>query len=166
MIGMMGVGKSTIGPLLAARLGCPFLDTDAEIERRAGTSIAEIFATAGEARFRELEAEAIADASTGPAVIALGGGAIAQPGALERLQALGDLVYLRASPEVLLARIGSGASRPMLAGLDREARAARLAELLEARRDAYEAAQHQVDANAAPDVVVGRILALLTEQGS
>ena len=101
LIGMMGVGKSTIGARLAARLGRRFLDTDREVERIAGRTIAEIFASDGEAHFRRLEAEAIEEATTLGAVIALGGGAVMAPGAMEKLSSTGDTVFLVADPELL-----------------------------------------------------------------
>ena len=161
LIGMMGVGKSTVGPLLALRLGREFVDTDLEIERRAGRSIAEIFDREGEATFRRLEVEAVEVASSRPAVIALGGGALVQPGALERLSGRGDLVYLRASAETLLERIGDPSSRPLLAGLGESGCTARLQALLDERRPFYERARFQIDAEGTNDEVVDRIVARL-----
>lgn len=158
---MMGAGKSTVGPRLAARLGRPFLDSDQEVERAAGRTIAEIFAQEGEARFRALEREAIERASRVAAVVALGGGAIAQPGAAKRLRARGRIVHLDAPLECLLERIGEAADRPLLAGLTAGARRAKLEALLTARRVHYAAAHHRVDASDEPDAVVERIVALL-----
>ncbi len=161
LVGMMGAGKSTVGPKLAARLGRAFIDTDLEVERRAGRTVAEIFRIEGEARFRALERDAIEAASDAPAVVALGGGAIVQPGALERCRALGVLVHLDVPVERLLERIGEGESRPLLAGGDAESRASRLAELLEARRPYYAGAHHRVDATGDPEAVVDAIFARL-----
>ncbi len=161
LIGMMGAGKSTVGPRLAARLGRSFVDTDLEVERRAGQSVAEIFAREGEARFRALERESIEASAGQPLVVALGGGAIAQPGALERCRALGVLVQLDVPLERLLERIGDAASRPLLAGLDAAGRRGRLAALLESRRRFYERAHVRVDGSAEPDVVVEQIRARL-----
>jgi shikimate kinase len=161
---MMGVGKSTIGPELAARLGCAFLDTDEEVERRAGRSIADIFESEGEAHFRELEAQAIdvaAGGSGGAVVIALGGGAVAQPGAVERLRASGDVVFLEADPEELVRRIEDGGSRPLLAGLDRGEQIDRLRSLLSERMPFYAQAHHRVDAAGGTFEVVDRIVAAL-----
>jgi len=161
LVGPMGVGKSTIGPLLAKRLGWSFLDSDHEIEARAGQTIPEIFAEQGEASFREIEAETIASISSAETVIALGGGALTHPGATERLQERGMIVYLHASADVLVGRIGNPASRPLLADLDPEGRREKLRALLEERRPLYERASIQVDASGSAEETVDRILAAM-----
>jgi len=163
LIGLMGVGKSTIGPLLAERLGRRFRDSDQEIEARDGRTIAQIFDAEGEAGFRRVEAETIDQLAGEGAVIALGGGAIKPAGALERLLERGDLVYLEAPAEVLAARIGADSGRPLLAGLDEKARLERLRELLEERRPLYERASWRVDARGEARQVVERILAILPQ---
>jgi shikimate kinase len=145
LVGMMGCGKSEVGARLAACLERRFVDTDAEIERAAGMSVAQIFEREGERGFRDRERAAI-DAWAGEAVVvAPGGGALGQPGAPERLAGSGTVVYLRARPETLLERIGSAHTRPLLMGLSREARRERLTALLEERRSAYESAALVVD---------------------
>jgi shikimate kinase len=154
---MMGVGKSTVGAQLAARLGRGFMDTDTEIERAAGRTVAQIFKADGEAHFRKLEAEAIETASGSDAVIAPGGGAVAVAGVMDRLLATGSVVYLKAAPEMLIARIGDASSRPLLAGLDPVARLEKLEALLEARLPFYRRAQLQIDASGTADDVVDRI---------
>jgi len=160
LVGMMGAGKSTIGPGLAARLGYAFLDTDSEVERTTGRTIVEIFERDGEARFRVLEAEVIDRASeSGAMVVALGGGAIAQAGAVDRLLARGPVVFLRVAPEILIERIGEGSSRPLLAGLDRAGQVERLAALLAERLIHYERASLTVDASQKADEVVEAIVA-------
>ncbi|MBW2396641.1 MAG: shikimate kinase [Deltaproteobacteria bacterium] len=106
LVGMMGAGKSAVGEALAAKLGIPFLDTDAEIEHGAGLSIPKIFEAEGEAGFRARERGVIAGLAGKRAVISLGGGAIAQPGQAEALAAGGTVVYLRATVETLVTRIG------------------------------------------------------------
>jgi len=156
---MMGAGKSTVGPALAARLGRPFVDTDQEVERVAGATVAEIFSREGEAGFRERERAAIDAASQQAAVVALGGGAIVQPDAADRLTASGLVVWLEADPETILARIGDAESRPLLAGLDPAEQRAKLEALLAARKPYYARAAIRVDATRAPEAVVDEIVA-------
>ena len=158
LVGMMGVGKSTVGARLAERLGRIFLDTDREVEREAGRTIAEIFATDGEARFRQLEAVAIEAASADAAVIALGGGAVAEPGAMEKLLDRGEVVFLKADPAILHRRIGDPGSRPLLAGLDDAAQIEELGTRLAERLPFYQRARIQVDALGTIDEVVDRII--------
>jgi shikimate kinase len=162
---MMGAGKSTVGPLLARRLGWPFLDTDHEIERVAGRSIAEIFAAENEAGFRRREREAIEGLCGREAVVALGGGAIAQPGAAEWLRSAGTVVFLSVPVEELLERIGDAASRPLLAGLSPAERIARLTALLVERGRFYAQAHHVVDASGPPEEVAERIASRMTGPG-
>jgi shikimate kinase len=145
LVGMMGAGKSSVGPALARRLGADFLDVDREVEKRAGTSVASLFAEAGEAAFRRLEREAWEGVAGRPIVAALGGGAIAQPGAAERLAATGTIVWLRARAETLLARIDDPAGRPLLADVPAAARAERLRRLLAEREPCYARADVVVD---------------------
>jgi len=145
LVGMMGAGKSSLGPRLAARLGRAFYDSDDEIARRAGCSVQQIFEREGEAAFRRRERACIEELGATGAVVALGGGAIAQPGASRRLAELGWVIYLKASPEQLLARLAGGEGRPLLAGLDEAQRLARLRDLLAERCEAYETAVVQVD---------------------
>ncbi len=162
LVGLMGAGKTAVGAALAARLGVPFADSDAEIERAAGCTIPEIFEGEGEAAFRAREREAIARLATQAGVVALGGGAIAQPGQAAALAASGTVVYLRARPETLAARVGGNDGRPLLAGLDGPQRCARLAALLEERREAYESASVLVDTDDREiDAVVGELAARL-----
>jgi shikimate kinase len=159
---MMGAGKSAVGALLAERLGCGFVDTDALVERASGASIAELFAREGEGAFRKREREAIEKVAGGALVVALGGGAITQTGAFERLAGSGTIVYLRARPETLLGRIRDAADRPLLHGLSSQDRLRRLAELLAERAPAYERASIAVDTDAlepgeVAEAVVGRL---------
>jgi len=158
LVGMMGAGKSAVGPALAHRLGRPFVDSDAEIEREQGLAVGEIFAREGEPAFRALEREMVTRWLGEPAVVALGGGAVAEPELLAACLRSGTIVWLRARPETLLARLGEGASRPLLAGLSGAARLARLRELLAAREPAYASAALVVDTDAdGVDEVVERI---------
>jgi shikimate kinase len=153
----MGAGKSTVGRILAGESGRSFVDSDDAIERRVGRTIAEIFASDGEAFFRRIEAETIDALSNEPAVIALGGGALTSPGMLEKLVERGDLVYLQACVDVLMARIDDPSSRPLLAGLDAEGRRAKLSALLEERGPVYERATFVVDAEGDAKDVARRI---------
>jgi shikimate kinase len=138
----MGSGKSTVGALVAARAGVPHRDLDALIVERAGTSIADLFASRGEAAFRALETELLPRALEGDAVVSLGGGAVLADGnwALIRSQAL--TVWLDAPLPVLLARAYVGqVVRPVLNGrTEAEAQA-----ILQARLPRYRAADHRVD---------------------
>ena len=162
LVGMMGAGKSAVGKRLAQRLGRAFIDTDALVEDVAGKSVAAIFADEGEPSFRALERAAIERVAGRPAIVALGGGAIAQPGAVARLAASGTIVYLRARPETLLARIGDARGRPLLAGLDTAGRLARMRELLRARAAQYARSARVVDVDEGDiDAVADRVLHVL-----
>jgi shikimate kinase len=136
LVGLPGAGKTTVGPLVAAALARPFLDFDAELVRRAGRPVSEIFATAGEAAFRLLESELTEElASVPPMVLAPGGGWITNPGAVARLRPPGRLVHLSLTPGAALARLGGDrGTRPLLAGPDP---AAAMERLWSQRRDAY-----------------------------
>jgi shikimate kinase len=138
LVGLMGAGKSTVGEQCAARLGRPFLDTDALIEASTGATLAELFATRGEDGFRELERAAVADACDlpEPAVVACGGGAVLDADNRRRLHAAGLVVWLRATPAELAARVGAGAGRPLLVG----GPVPTLERLAETRAAAYDAA--------------------------
>jgi shikimate kinase len=116
LIGMMGVGKSSIGRRLASRLGIPFVDADAEIEKAAGMSIADIFAHRGEADFRSGEARVIARLlEGGPQVLAAGGGAFMNAGTREAIRGKGVSIWLKADLDVLLRRISKRRNeRPLL----------------------------------------------------
>lgn len=162
LVGMMGAGKSSVAIALGKRLGVPVFDSDAIVQDEAHMTIPEIFAREGEAGFRARERAAIAALAARGGVVALGGGAMAQPGAPERLRAGGIVVYLRARPETLARRVGSGASRPLLAGLDAAGRLAKLRELLAQREPAYMQAHYIVDVDAGnPRRIAGEIAALV-----
>jgi shikimate kinase len=107
LIGMMGAGKSTVGRILARRFGCVFRDSDEEITAKTGRTVAEIFASRGEAAFRAEEKAVLARALTSPvpAVIAVAGGAVFDPDSRRRIRQSGHVVWLRASPNVLAVRV-------------------------------------------------------------
>ena len=162
LCGMMGVGKTQVGRLLASRLGWEFVDTDERIETGLGRPVARIFADAGEAAFRALEREVLERLPAQSAVIALGGGAVVASENRDVLRQRGTLVWLDAEPEVLAARIGDGEERPLLAGLDAEARVARLRELRAEREPAYACADLRVATDdSTPESVCDQVLAAL-----
>ena len=114
----MGSGKSTVGHALARRLRRPLLDTDVEIVTAVGMPIAQVFSTRGEAWFRAKESEVISDclATQTPAVVSLGGGAVLSEHNRLLLRSWSDVVWLRASLDTLVTRVGTGVGRPVLAG--------------------------------------------------
>jgi shikimate kinase len=116
LVGMMGVGKSSIGRRVAARLATPFVDADVEIEKAAGMSVADIFARHGEADFRKGEARVIARLlENGPQVLATGGGAFMNPNTRDAIRAKAVSIWLKADLEVLLRRISKRKNeRPLL----------------------------------------------------
>jgi shikimate kinase len=120
VVGFMGAGKTTVGRLLAAKLGIPFTDSDHVIEARAGKPIPQIFADDGEPAFRQLEHEVIAGLlNGGDKVLALGGGAATHAGTRAVLAAAAvPVVYLRISYAQAMSRVGGDRSRPMLARPD------------------------------------------------
>ena len=159
LVGLMGAGKSTVGALLADGLGRPFVDTDDVIEATAGRTVAELFADGGEEAFRDLERAAVADvcASPDPLVIACGGGAVLDADNRRVLARSGVVVWLRAAPAHLAARVGDDDARPLLATGSAVDTLERLAQV---RAAAYEAvADAVVDTDElAPDEVAERVL--------
>ena len=159
LTGFMGTGKSTIGRLVSARLGRPFVDMDDEIARRAGQSIPAIFATQGEAAFRQMERDLCLElAGRRGLVIATGGGALLDPGNRAAMIAGGVVICLTASPEALAARLRGTSDRPLLAAADR---AERIRELFAARAEAYAALPHHLDTTSlSPEATVEAVLEL------
>jgi shikimate kinase len=156
LTGFMATGKSAVARAIARRLGWRLIDCDERIAARAGSSIPEIFRTHGEARFRMIERDLIAEiAAEGrrcphcgnplPAVIATGGGAIVDAQNFAALSGCGIVVCLAARPEVIARRAGPhAASRPLLAAGGKPL-PERIADLIEARREAYARAAVTID---------------------
>ncbi|MFZ5823838.1 MAG: shikimate kinase [Bacillota bacterium] len=163
LIGLMGSGKSAVGRLLAERLGRPFVDTDELVVQQTGRSIADLFATEGEAAFREREAAVIAQVTAHDGqVIATGGGAVLRPENREALRRTGLVIWLDAPPEALYqrARAQGLERRPLLAGPNP---LGKLRALAAGRAEAYQAAAHvrlQTDAKI-PASIAEEIIALL-----
>jgi len=161
LVGMMGVGKSSIGRRLGARLGIPFVDADIEIEKAAGMSIADIFSRHGEADFRSGEARVIARLlEGGPEVLATGGGAIMHADTRAAIKAKGVSIWLDAEFDVLMRRISKRKhERPMLQTADP---AATLRDLLAVRAPVYAQADLTVQSREVPhDAIVTEIMTLL-----
>ena len=115
LVGMMGVGKTSVGRRLAARLGLPFRDADAEIERDAGCSVAEMFARDGEAAFRRRERRVIGRLLTdGPTVLATGGGAFMDAETRRAMRGKAVSIWLRCDLALLLRRLAACTDRPLL----------------------------------------------------
>lgn len=163
LVGFMGAGKSTVGRMLAKHLGVGFVDTDAEIEQRAGHSIPHIFASGGEAEFRALEAEVIADVlAEHSGVVALGGGAVTSPAVREALTGH-TVAYLEIDADAGFARVAKS-DRPLLAEADP---AAAYRRLLAGRLPVYESvATVTVGAHQTPEQVVDDLLAHLNDEGA
>jgi len=116
LVGMPGSGKSTVGRQLARQLNWRFVDSDHEIEHRLGGSIRTYFEQQGEAAFRDVEQQAIADlcSAEGPFVLATGGGAVLREANRRALQGHCQVIYLRSTPEELFRRLRHDTQRPLL----------------------------------------------------
>jgi shikimate kinase len=157
---MMGAGKSSVGRRLAQRLGLPFVDADTEIERAAGMSIPDIFATHGEPDFRAGEARVIARLlDSGPQVLATGGGAFMNAETRAAIAARGISIWLNAELDVLMRRIKRRHDRPLL---QTEDPAATLRALMQTRYPVYALADLTVQSReVAHDRIVDEIIAAL-----
>jgi shikimate kinase len=162
LVGLMGVGKSTIGRRLAQRLQLPFVDADDEIERAAGMTIAEIFDRFGEAHFRDGERRVIARLLSGdPMVLATGGGAFINDETRALILDKATAIWLDARIETLVDRVSRRNHRPLLAGRDPRAV---LSELAAVRNPVYAQAHMRIESNSSPhDLTVRTILKALEE---
>ena len=147
LTGFMGCGKSSVGRCLSELLCCPFMDLDAVIEESQGRSIPDIFASEGEAAFRQMEVEALSriietQQLRGNVVVALGGGAVMTPECAELVRKKTHCIYLRASVDTLVSHLeNEAAGRPMLQGASLRSR---IEELMALRSSTYEATAHDV----------------------
>jgi shikimate kinase len=166
LIGYRGSGKTTVGNILAKRLGMTFVDTDAMIAKAAGVTIRDIFACIGQPYFQELERETLEEAmAMARVVVSTGGGIVVRPENRMLLRSAGHpVIYLAAQPELLVERIqsdkDSAANRPALTamggGLDE------VRHVLEVRDPLYrEVASHIMDASQPADEIAGMIIAQL-----
>lgn len=143
LIGFMGTGKSAVGRVLARRTDFRHLDTDAEIERRAGKTVPQIFGDDGEAAFRALETEFLASLTVsqedGPLVLSTGGGTPLRPENAALLKQIGTVVWLQVAPEAILSRVAHSLhERPLLAAHQVDP-LVRIESLLASREEAYAA---------------------------
>lgn len=148
LVGMMGVGKSTVGRKLADSLGAPFVDSDEEIEKAAGLSVQEIFDMHGEAEFRRGERRVIERLLNGPPIVlATGGGAYMDAETRTLLKQKATTVWLRADLDLIWKRVNRRDTRPLL---KRENPKQVLADLLEKRSPVYAEADLTIDSGEGP----------------
>jgi shikimate kinase len=164
LVGLPGSGKSTVGRLVAGGLPAPLIDIDGLLVREMGMPVSQIFGMVGEARFREMERDAVTAAQGGnPGVIVPGGGWAAQPGQLDTAKASCLVVYLRCTLATAVKRSQQGEVRPLIAGVDP---LQRMRALLEERERFYLLAQQQVDAERGPpEAVAEQVLSLARQHG-
>jgi shikimate kinase len=162
----MGSGKSTVGPVLAKRLGSDFIDLDSQIEFREGKPISEIFQSRGQAYFREIETQILRELSLSPKshVIALGGGSLILPHNQACVKATGMLIYLQLEVLNLVQRLQKDhARRPLLAGLNSEEICLKVFSLFQERKSSYESADFQISCDHfETDEIVKKILQALS----
>jgi shikimate kinase len=159
LVGLPGAGKTTVGTMVATKLGRTFLDFDAEIERREGMPISQIFGERGEAGFRELERKLTEEVKLlGNMVLSPGGGWIGDPAVVKLIRPPAMLVYLRVKPETALKRLsGAVGSRPLL---NRPDPLGELTKLFEQRRAAFQAADLEIGTELyTPEAVADQIVA-------
>lgn len=148
LVGLMGVGKSTVGRRLARQLRLPFYDADAEIEMAAGASVEEIFARHGEAAFRDGERRVIARLVTGPPIVlATGGGAFIDPVTRALIAERAFSIWLKADLDLLMKRVSKRGGRPLLKGGDPRKI---MADLMERRYPIYAEADIVVESRGGP----------------
>jgi shikimate kinase len=162
LIGFMAAGKTAVGMRLAEELHMEFVDLDDLIAEQKGLSIADIFNRHGEAHFRELEREMVAQVSRRSfQVVATGGGVVLDPENVSNLKRMGRMIHLSARPEVILERVKNEDHRPLLETADREER---IRKLLSQRAPFYAVADLEIDTSGLNvDEVVAEIVRHLQE---
>jgi shikimate kinase len=167
LIGLMGAGKTTVGKLLATRLGCDWLDSDKVLEQRCGVSVREIFELEGEASFRDREQKILDELTLQPnLVLSTGGGIVLREANRDALASRGTVVYLEADPHELWLRTRHDKSRPILQGADARQK---LFDLHALRHPLYQSVAHITVLTGRPGVrdVVERVYqALVQPQGA
>jgi shikimate kinase len=164
LVGLPGSGKSTVGKLVAEALSAFLIDIDALLVREMGMPVSQIFGMVGEARFREMEREAVnAAQARDPCVIVPGGGWAAQPGQLQGAKQSCLIIYLKCLAGTATKRSEQGEARPLLAGGDP---GQRMRTLLEEREPFYVLADHQVNTENVPaEAVAAEVMALARQHG-
>jgi shikimate kinase len=142
LIGFMGCGKTTVGKNLAQKKDSLFIDTDHWIEKKENKSISDIFEQYGEDYFRRLETKClqILGENKNKMVLSTGGGMVLRKENILLMQKIGPIIYLKTSPEVLLQRLDSDTTRPLLQGLETEAKLKKIKDILKVRTEIYETA--------------------------
>jgi shikimate kinase len=164
LVGLPGSGKSTVGKLVAEALGADVIDIDGLLVREMGKPISQIFGMVGEARFRQMEHDAVnAAQAREPCVIVPGGGWAAQPGQLQAAKQQSLVIYLKCSAASATKRSEQGEARPLLTGVDS---GQRMRTLLEEREPLYLQADQTVDAEyGAAEAVAAEVMNLARRHG-
>ncbi len=164
LVGLPGSGKSTVGKLVAEALGAKVIDIDGLLSRQMGMPILQIFGMVGEAKFREMERDAVNAAVGGdPCLIVPGGGWAAQPGQLDAAKQSCLTIYLKCQAATATKRSEQGEARPLLASVDP---GQKMRALLQEREPFYLQAHHQVNAENVPaEAVATEVMALARQHG-
>ncbi len=161
LIGMMGAGKTTVGELIAGRMGLALIDTDARVESASGLSISSLWEAGGEGDFRERESDQIEQIAVAEedCVVATGGGVVLRPDNVATMRRTGTVIWLQAEPGELASRVDGSETRPLLRDGGSEDR---LASMLSERAACYaRAAHHHVDTTSkTPDQVAREVMGL------
>jgi len=162
LIGMMGTGKSTLGVKLAEKLEWSFVDLDAQIEKRAGTSISEIFSKQGEEAFRDMESEILVEVCrNNHQVIATGGGIILRDKNRMLMKKQGYQIWLKATPETIFTRVKDNPSRPVLGAVPT---LEKIRSVLSQRETYYSKAPINMNTDAhSPEILTDWIIQLLVK---